>query len=462
MYLQLLGKGKQPLLLNWAYDWAYRIQGSPLTDLPLLFILKLRNVHQEASLGQAIISELLPDVEGITPSSLDKFIKSNQKLCWVILDGLDEYSGSLVSNDDTDGSNIVPILQFTYLREMRVLVTSRPHVEKDLMHGDIPNYYTKMELEGFSPQSSRNYIGRFFHNDVTGDNLKTYLERNDVINELVLTPLFCLMVCYLWRENLLSGIDTHTKLFNSITDFLWQHAQAKNVKFTHYWLDRTLQSLGKVALMGLLDNSNKLLFTNDDFKGCPDAVTDGCTLGLIWQTKSYHWTPLQSRTEKTCIEFYHKLAQEHCAAIYLAKNYERSSKLKLLFKLSKLDKVLRKIQIKIGEYEQLIRFLAGRSTTLCLRVMGSILATRAISKRERYRILLDCSSEASDLSGSLSSIVSGCIEDGSMDLRSPTIYTAIGMMKLPQDIKQEVLRNKLLVCYLMYLANYLLYTLQKK
>ena len=137
----------------------------------------------------------------------------------------------------------------------------------------------------------------------------------------------------------------------------------------------------------------------------------------------------------------HRILPQTCTGAlcsYLAKRYEQASKLTLFFKLSKIDKVLRTIQNNIGEYEHLIRFVAGRSTALCFRVMGSILASSAISKQERYRILLDCSSEASDLSGSLSSIVSGCIEDGCMDLRSPTIYTAIGMKKLPKDIKQQV------------------------
>ena len=258
-----------------------------------------------------------------------------------------------------------------------------------------------------------------------------------------------MMVCYLWRENLLSGIDTQTKLFNNIIHFFWQHAQAKDRKYTKDWLDQTLESLGNVALEGLLDNSNRLLFTSDDFKGYPEALTDGCTLGLISQTKSYHWTPLQPQTEKTRVEFYHKLAQEHCAAIFLAKQYEQAYIITRFFRMSRIDRVLRAIQKKIGEYEPLIRFVAGRSTVLCLRVMGSILATRAFSKRERYRILLDCSSESSDLSGSLSSIVSGCIEDGSMDLRSPTIYTAIGMKKLPKDIKQEVLSYTILIRFYM-------------
>ena len=433
------GKGKTTAVAKMAYDWVHRIQGSPLEDVPLLFILQLRNVHQEASFGQTIISELLSDVEDISPQSLEKFICNNQKLCWVVLDGLDEYSGKIASTDNRKVSNLVRVLRCTYLQEVRVLVTSRPRVEKDLMQGDTPSYYAKMGIEGFSTENAYEYINKFFRNDIEGDNLKTYLKQNDAISELVLTPLFCLMVCYLWRENLLFGIDTETKLFNSITDFMWQHAQAKGLRNTKDWLDRTLYSLGKVALEGLLNDSYKLLFTGDDFKGCPEAVTDGCTLGLISQTKSNHWTPLQSLTEKTCIEFYHKLAQEHCAAIYLAKRYEEANTLRLFFKLSKIDKVLRTIRDKIGEYEHLIRFLGGRSSAICGRVMGSILTADAISKRERYRILLDCSSESSDMTDSLSSIVSGCIEDGSMELMSPTVYTAIGMKHLPIAIKQEVL-----------------------
>ena len=436
------GKGKTTAVAKMAYDWAYRVQGSPLRDIPLLFVLKLRNVHREASLGQAIVSESLPDVKDLSPTSLEEFIRANQDLCWVILDGLDEYSRSIASTDQETNSNIIHILQCTDLLELRVLVTSRPHVEKDFIHGDIPNYYAKMEIEGFSTANSHKYIKKFFRNAVKGLDLITYLKLNDVINELVLTPLFCLMICYLWREGLLSGINTQTKLFDSVNEFLWQHARAKGGNYSRGWLERTLRYLGKVALKGLLDDSNKLIFTHDDFKSCQDAITTGCTLGLISQTKSYYWTPLQPQTEKTCIEFYHKLAQEHCAATYLARKHENTNRLILRINGSQLDKVLKNKRNVIGEYEHLIRFLGGRSNDTRARVMGGILASSSLSKREKHRLLLDCSSESEDLSGSVSSVIScGFISSGSMELTAPTIYTAIGMKKLPDSLKQEVNRD---------------------
>ena len=114
---------KQQPLLNLAYDWAYRNPGlAALGDLPLLFILKLRKCPPGSFIrAKQYLSELLSDVDRRFDFITRKTsLESNQKLCWVILDGLDEYSGSLVPSDDTQGSNIVPILQFKSLREVRV------------------------------------------------------------------------------------------------------------------------------------------------------------------------------------------------------------------------------------------------------------------------------------------------------------------------------------------------------
>ena len=133
------------------------------------------------------------------------------------------------------------------------------------------------------------------------------------INELVSTPLFCLMVCYLWRENLLLGIDTQTKLFDSVNTFLWHHSRSRSSKYTSQWLARILHQLGKVALKGLISDSNKLVFRPEDFKDVPNAMRDGCELGVIAITSSseVYDTISQQIITKHSIEFYHKLGQEH-------------------------------------------------------------------------------------------------------------------------------------------------------
>ena len=207
------GKGKTTAVAKMAYDWAYRVPGSAFEHLPLMFILRLRDISQDTTLGQAIIEQLLNDIPDLNPDTLERFIHRNQKLCWIILDGLDEYGGTMGSGEGLT-NNIVKVIRSKELPRCRVLVTTRPHLEQEFDKGDLPRIYAKMEIEGFSHENSNQYIDKFFRNyKDRGIELQEYLNQHDVIGELVSTPLFCLMICYLWREDLLLGIDTQTALF---------------------------------------------------------------------------------------------------------------------------------------------------------------------------------------------------------------------------------------------------------
>ena len=433
------GKGKSTAVAKMAYDWAYGMQGSTFVKLPLLFILRLREVNEDTSLGQAIVEQLLPDVDESRPKALETFIKNNQKLCWIVFDGLDEFKGSIKERKKV-ASNIVNIITNKDLPDCRVLVTTRPHLENDFDQGDLPRVYAKMLIEGFSHQNSRQYIERFFiSNSNKGSELNQYLEQNDVINELVSTPLFCLMVCYLWREELISDMDTQSKLFDSITKFLLHHSKARSIsnKYTEEWLSNVLLNLGKVALEGLKSNSNKLIFTPDDFKKFPKLIEEGCELGIISKTENFPIpkTSVKQCTKQTFIEFYHKLAQEHVAGKYLARE---NSKLQMVLKITKLDRLMRANKEHIGNYEHLLRFAAGTSPQICNRVMSSIMSNTSLEESERFRLAYDCSCESPGLEGAVSSMIRGCILRQSVVLKSPTIYTVVGIKKLPEQFKKEV------------------------
>ena len=431
------GKGKTTAVAKMAYDWAYVVQGSAFENLPLLFILRLRDISPQTSLGQAIIKQLLNDVPDLSPDTLEKFIQRNQKLCWIILDGLDEYGGSMVSSEDLS-NNILKVITYKELPRCRVLVTTRPHLEQEFEQDELPRIYAKMEIEGFSPENYNHYIAKFFRNDMDeGNNLQAYLNEHDVIGELVSTPLFCLMVCYLWRENHLLGIDTQTALFDSVNEFLWQHSKARSSKYTAEWLSMTLHQLGKVALEGLLSDSNKLIFGPDDFKEAADALRDGCELGIIAITSSneVYDRISQKHTLKESIEFYHKLAQEHTAGKYLAKI---STRMRMVFKMAKLDLVMRAKRRCIGNYEHLLRFASGTNDRVCFRIMTRILTNNLLDTSEKYRLIFDCSSESPGLEENVSSMVQGCVAEGVVTLKSPTIYTVVGMRKLPDSLRKEV------------------------
>ena len=431
------GKGKTTAVAKLAYDWAHSVEIPPLKDLPLLFVLKLRNVDAGSSIEQAIISELLSDVKYLVPGNLERFLYKNQKHCYIILDGLDEYNGTICKTAKIS-SNVVSIIKSKELPKCRVLVTTRPHLEADFNQGDLPRQYAKMEIEGFSRKNAHDYIDKFFGTDEQlGESLKSYLDKSDVINELISIPFFCLMACHLWGENLLSGITTQTRLFNNINSFLRRHLERKrDSTIPEEEFQKTISELGKVALAGLLSDKNKLVFSPDDFEKLPETLQEGCELGIISNKTAYvsHAQPGE-RVTKTSVEFYHKLAQEHSAGKYLAK--ESNSMLSYV-KRSEPDIVFKKIKNRISDYENLLRFAAGTNDTICLRVMETIITSKNILDNEKYRILLDCASESSDLTGKSSTIVNKCIRNKTVFLSNPTAYTATGLSKLPAIIKHTV------------------------
>ncbi|XP_030849535.1 uncharacterized protein LOC105444386 [Strongylocentrotus purpuratus] len=439
------GRGKTTAVAKMAYDWVHREKGSALEHLPLLFVVKFRNTSQLTSIGEAIKSQLLSDVADLTPEVLESFIRENQGICHIILDGLDEYAGISPSKQSSE-SNIVSVIRWEEFPECRVLVTTRPHLDNFFNQAELPRVYTKMWIEGFSRERSREYIDKFFastsiHYSTHGHGLKVYLDDQALMNEVVKTPLFCLMVCHLWSEGLLNNTETatQTKLLDSVNVFLMHHANARlksRVKITPKKLRKIISQLGEVALTGLLDDAKKLVFTPHDFRKVPTILDRACELGIV-SKKTVHITclPQSIETTSTTIEFYHKLAQEHSAGKFLA---DQTHHFLLRLKISELDRVLRKIKANIGDYENLIRFAAGTDNSLCIRIMEALLSNNFLDESERYRILLDCSSETMGAEGNVSSLVRRCVTAQSMMLKSPTVYTIVGMKNLPTQLKREV------------------------
>ncbi|XP_041466169.1 uncharacterized protein LOC121416768 [Lytechinus variegatus] len=433
------GRGKTTAVAKMAYDWVHREEGSGLEDLPLMFVVKFRNTSHSTSIGEAIKSQLLSDVDDLTAEGLEGFIRQHQGICHIVLDGLDEYAGI------SSSSNIMRIIRSEMFPQCRVIVTTRPHLEDMFSQGDLPRVYTKMEIEGFSLENARDYIDRFFtsvQKPMKADGLKVYLDEQPLIDEIVKTPLFCLMVCHLWSEELLNGeTTTQTALLDQVNVFLMLHANARTPGLikTLKQLNQIILKLGEIALTGLLNDAKKLVFSSCDFHRVPSILDMACALGIVSKTvvSTRRLPQLHEAfsTTKTTIEFYHKLAQEHAAGKYLA---DETNSFPFLLKISKLDRVLRDIKTSIGEYENLIRFASGTKRNICIRIMESVLTNSYLSESERYRILLDCSSESGVNDGNVSSLVRRCVTSRCIILKSPTVYTVVGMRNLPRELKKKV------------------------
>ena len=207
-------------------------------------------------------------------------------------------------------------------------------------------------------------------------------------------------------------------------------------KITPKQLKKIISQLGKVALTGLLDDAEKIVFTPHDFRKVPAILEKACELGIVSKTTVTSTRPPRSNEiTSTTIEFYHKFAQEHSAVKFLAnQTYHFLSR----WKTSKLDRLLCKIKANIGDYENLIRFAAGTDNNIYVRIMELLLSNSSLDESERYRIFLDCSSETVGAEGNVSSLVQRCVATQSIVLRSPTVYTVVGMQNLPKELKHEV------------------------
>ena len=210
------GRGKTTAVAKMAYDWANKKEDSPLKNVKLLFVFKMRNMNAKTGITEAIV-QLLGTKYKKYQKELEDYIDSNEKDIVMLFDGYDEFSGKLHCKENV--GDVIDILCQERCRRCRVLVTSRPVRIKDFNSGDV--YYSKMVIEGYSQQHATDFIDKFFFSSETkGTELKKYLEEDIVTNEMIATPLFCTMVCYLWNDGYIHGNFTRTKFFDYIMEFI--------------------------------------------------------------------------------------------------------------------------------------------------------------------------------------------------------------------------------------------------
>ena len=373
LMLGAAGYGKTTTIAKIAYDWACENRDSPLENVPFLFALKFRQTDKDTSLGDAIVTQLLGHANNITAEEIEKFIGENQDACTILLDGFDEFNGSIVGKCQQKTS-LIELLLSQRFRNCRVLVTTRPHRVEEFDTYDVPNMYAKIEIEGFESEDAHEYVDRFFassDNPSQAGELREHLNTQHAIGSLVTVPFFCMTFCTLWQEGLLKSAQTLSLLFNNLLRYLVQHAQTRRGRSSPRGENKfTLLSeqdvkckitvLGEVAWQGLMCDNKKLIFSSEDFSTCSEELELAEDLGLV---SSQKWASDSYKTTKTVVEFYHKMAQEHCAGLYLASLSRRE-----------LEQNLRALDTedKLEDFKNVLLFASGSSGDAALAIMSHL------------------------------------------------------------------------------------------
>ena len=441
LLLGAAGYGKTTAVAKLAYDWSIGAEDSPLRDVPLVFLVKFRETDKNWSLGDAIVSGLLAHLKGITAEEIEKFLIENEKDCCILLDGYDEFSGSMKCLDSV--TSLIELILFKRFPNCRVLITCRPYLADHFETEELSKIYAKMEIEGFADDDAMKYISNYFSSDPEeGEKLNGYLSERPNIQSLSKIPFLCMALCTLWEGHYLKDTETRTMVFECILMYLQEHAksrpsssQQQRANLSEEIVKKSIIAIGRVALNSLLADSNKLLLSRHEFEQCPEDLEIAKNMGLV-NTFTRESNKL-FKTE-TMVEFYHKLAQEHCAGVYLA-NSEVSDIKAILCQLQSEEQV--------ASFENIFRFAVGSSEdVVCLSIlkhMETVQWDTPDSNRDniiisnRDNIIISILGESICATTTFASQVTSLFSLGSLSVKiSFTILS--GLDKFPDTLKSKV------------------------
>ena len=228
------GSGKSTLLLKLCNDWAAEERSGPLHANKAVFLLHMKYLNYSSNLGDAVVKQLLLN-KGYNHHAIEEFLNENEEQITILLDGYDEFRWKVTANDKC--GNIVQMLRKEYLPKIRILVSTRPGGMSQFK-ALVDNYavdYRSLEISGFSPSQIDSYIYNVFKERKDhAEELKNYLEENQLKTGLASLPLMCCAFCQLtkWTDGVdFKGNNTMTALLDKLVECLIKfHPRAKTQK----------------------------------------------------------------------------------------------------------------------------------------------------------------------------------------------------------------------------------------
>ncbi|XP_033123104.1 NLR family CARD domain-containing protein 4-like [Anneissia japonica] len=386
----IAGTGKTTILQRLSLDWGESLQkklnGQPeesdnildfIKDFKLLFLLEIRKINLNQSLFSAVHSQLLHGFSKKDMKAVEAFVKNEPSKVVFMLDGYDELIKENV-NDDRCQSKLFDILRCNDLPSCHVVVTTRPHRVKDFKR--IHRFYKHFELKGFTRENVKQYVDRYFSNcPESGDKLMKYIRDLNFVEGIAEIPIMTAIMCYLWEfENYKSSVlpRTPSKLYSQLFQFLekkYEERDQMRIKKprNNLNLQKVKSKIGEIGLCSLETNGDLIFRKHKLDKLQQKAIEDACVIGIMHSLngdKERSDNPFEPTEE---VQFFHKSAQEKCAAIYLASLLEKKkSSTKFMNHLTKVSSVRNALDMHL-----MLKFTCAESNEaakLVLERLGNI------------------------------------------------------------------------------------------
>lgn len=313
------GYGKSTSTLQLAYDWCKGVKDSPLKDVDILILLRLRQLGGITSIFEAIKRLLVPDDQQIKSTDIKNIIESCTSV-EILLDGYDEYP----DQDTETGSDVERIITGEMFPMINVSITTR-YIPKEFDQ-DITKH---VKFTGFDDTAREKYILKAVtDNKRKVRKIKEALQANPILDDLCEVPLLFVMFAHMSHEEK-EFLDC-----KSVTDFFRYmmkcfHSHMRNKRRNNntepynsqFEIEHT--ELDKVAFEGLANENQQLSW---DKKIVYARLGEGLynhylALGLLVEITVVVMSENIRQEEHTIIEvhFYHKLFCEWFAAFRLVK-----------------------------------------------------------------------------------------------------------------------------------------------
>ncbi|XP_071831585.1 uncharacterized protein [Apostichopus japonicus] len=310
------GYGKSTLTLQLAYDWCNDVSDSPMNNVEILILLRLRQLGSVKSLYRAIKSFLLSKEPRVSKHDIEKIIHSCSSV-HIILDGYDEYPVR-DSNDSND--DVHRIIKMELFADFDVSLTTRY----------LPEYLRKetkrAKLTGFDDKARNEYIRKAVvsNNDEAVAEIKQRLNENSILADLCQVPLIFVMFAHMAHDQKdFMKFKYVTQFFKHMTRCFYDHQKQKfkdNRSNKLYLHEMEHHKLDKIAFEGLNKKNQQLSWIKTRFRQRvgPELYDQYISIGILVEEDEVSDDSIGNNVLfTTMVRFYHKLFCEWYAAHHL-------------------------------------------------------------------------------------------------------------------------------------------------
>ncbi|PIK43149.1 putative NLR family CARD domain-containing protein 4 [Apostichopus japonicus] len=309
------GYGKSTLTLQLAYDWCNDVWDSPMKNVEILILLRLRQLGRVKHLFGAIKSFLLSHEPRVSQHDIEKIINSCSSV-HITLDGYDEYPGR-DSNDD----DVHRIIKMELFADFDVSLTTR------YLPDNLRQETKRAKLTGFDDKARDEYIRKAVvgNKDEAVEKIKQRLYENSILADLCQVPLIFVMFAHMAHDQRdVMKFKSVTQFFKHIIRCFYDHLNRKrklnDSRHNRYLLVMEHHELDKIAFEGLNKRNQQLSWIKTEFRERvgPESYHQYILIGiLVEEDVVSDDSTVDNVLFTTEVRFYHKLFCEWYAAHHL-------------------------------------------------------------------------------------------------------------------------------------------------